>query len=114
MVAFKATQEDKGEDELAEDEIALITRSVMESFRRSRNNIRGRNFGKGKYITDQPRNDGKCYECEKYGHIASECPEAKKTHSRGNQKNKALSSWSDEHNSENEHEEISNLCFMAM
>ncbi|KAH0717748.1 hypothetical protein KY285_013779 [Solanum tuberosum] len=91
-VAFKADQEDKREDELAEDEIALITRSVMESFRRSINNIRGRNFGKGKYIADQSRNDGKCYECGKYGHIASECPEEKKNHSRGNQKNKALSS----------------------
>ncbi|XP_049405169.1 uncharacterized protein LOC125868582 [Solanum stenotomum] len=86
----------------------------MKSFRRSRNNRRRRNFGKGKYITDQPRNDGKCYECGKYGHIASECPEAKKNHSRGNQKNKALSSWSDEDNSKNEHEEIANLCFMAM
>ncbi|KAH0646409.1 hypothetical protein KY284_034293 [Solanum tuberosum] len=114
IVAFKANQEDKGEDELAEDEIALITRSVMESFRRSSNNQRGRNFGKGKYIADQSRNDGKCYECGKYGHIASECPEAKNNHSRGNQKNKALSNWSDEDNSENEHEEIGNICFMAV
>ncbi|KAH0653229.1 hypothetical protein KY289_030907 [Solanum tuberosum] len=113
-VAFKSDQEDKGEDELEENEIALITRLVMESFRRSRNNRRGRNFGKEKYIADQSRNDGKCYECEKYGHIASECTEAKKTHSRGHQKNKALSSWSDEENSENEHEEIGNICFMAV
>ncbi|KAH0684373.1 hypothetical protein KY285_021887 [Solanum tuberosum] len=91
-VAFKANQEDKGEEELAEDEIALITRSVMESFRRSKKNRRGRNFGKGKYITDQSKNDGKCYECGKCGRIASECPEAKKNYSRGSQKNKALSS----------------------
>ncbi|KAH0734819.1 hypothetical protein KY285_010526 [Solanum tuberosum] len=86
IVAFKANLEDKGEEELTEDEIALITRSVMDSFRKSRNNRRGRNFGKGKYITDQPRNDGKCYECGKYGHIASEYPEAKKNYSRGKPK----------------------------
>ncbi|KAH0781855.1 hypothetical protein KY290_001453 [Solanum tuberosum] len=92
IVAFKANQEDKGEEELAEDEIALITRSVMDSFRKSRNNRRERNFGKEKYITDQSRNDGKCYECGKYGHMASEYPEAKKTYSIGNKNNKALSS----------------------
>ncbi|KAH0716569.1 hypothetical protein KY290_012726 [Solanum tuberosum] len=81
-VAFKANQEDKGEKELAEDEIALITRLVMDSFKNYRNNGRGRNFRKGKYITDQSRNDGKCYECGKYGDIASECQEAKKNYSR--------------------------------
>ncbi|KAH0669362.1 hypothetical protein KY285_023521 [Solanum tuberosum] len=59
IVEFKANQEDKGEEELAKDEFALITRSVMESFRRSKNNIRGRNFGRGKYITDQSKNDRK-------------------------------------------------------
>ncbi|KAH0679426.1 hypothetical protein KY284_020511 [Solanum tuberosum] len=86
----------------------------MDSFRKSRNNKRGRNFGKGKYINEQSKNDGKCYECGKYGHMASECLEAKKNYSRGNQKNKALSSWSDEDNSENEHKEIGNICFMAV
>ncbi|KAG5610190.1 hypothetical protein H5410_021471 [Solanum commersonii] len=38
--------EDKEEEELAEDEIALITISIMESFRKSRNNRRGRNPGR--------------------------------------------------------------------
>ncbi|KAH0679868.1 hypothetical protein KY284_020953 [Solanum tuberosum] len=114
MVASKANQEDKGEEELAEDEIALITILMMESFRKSKNNRRGKNFGKGKYITDQPRNDGKCYECGKYSHISSECPKAKKNYSRRNQKKKALRSWSDEDNSENEHEEIGNICFMVV
>ncbi|KAG5628105.1 hypothetical protein H5410_013323 [Solanum commersonii] len=81
----------------------------MESFRKYRNNIRGKNPEREKYLADQSRNDGNCYECGKYGHIASECPEAKKNYSRGNQKNKALSSWSDEDYSENEHEEIRNI-----
>ncbi|KAG5570596.1 hypothetical protein H5410_060362 [Solanum commersonii] len=86
----------------------------MESFRKSRNNRRGNFFGKGKYKTDQSTNDGKCYKCGKYGNIASECPKAKKNYSRGSQKNKALRSWSDEDFSENEHEDIANMCFMAI
>ncbi|KAH0773438.1 hypothetical protein KY290_010575 [Solanum tuberosum] len=91
VVAFKAIQEDKGVKKLAEDEIALITRSEMESFKNYRNSRRGRNFGKG-----------------------NECPEAKKNYTRGNQKNKELSCWSDEDYFENEHEEIGNICFMAI
>ena len=50
VVAFKENQEDKGQEELAKEEIALITKSVMDSFRKSTNNRRGRNFGKGKCI----------------------------------------------------------------
>jgi len=86
----------------------------MELFGKSRNNRRGRNSGWGKYITDHPGNDGKCYEWGKYGHIASECPKAKKYYSSGNQKNRALSSWSNEDNPKHENEEIGNICFMAI
>ncbi|KAH0720227.1 hypothetical protein KY284_005257 [Solanum tuberosum] len=41
----KPNQEDKGEEKRGEDEIALITGSVMELFGKSRNNRRGRNSG---------------------------------------------------------------------
>lgn len=65
-------------------------------------------------FSDQSRNDWKCYECGEYGLIASECLEAKKIYSKGNKNNKELSSWSYEDSSENEHEEIGNICFMAI
>ncbi|KAG5585934.1 hypothetical protein H5410_046368 [Solanum commersonii] len=112
--AFKANQEGKREEVIGEDQIALVTLSVMESFRKSRNNRRGRNFGRGNFITDQPKNDEKCYECGKYRHIASECNEPKKNYSTGHQKNMALRSWSDEDNSKNENKEIGNIFFMTV
>lgn len=78
-MVFKENQEDKGKEKLKEDEIALITRSMMDSFRKFRNNRRGENFGMGKYINDQSRNHVICQKYEKYGHKASECPQKKIT-----------------------------------
>ncbi|XP_019226340.1 PREDICTED: uncharacterized protein LOC109207804 [Nicotiana attenuata] len=57
-------------------------------------------------------NDGRCYECGKHGHIQADCPELKKKLSRNLQRNKSFGAWSDE--DESDHEEIANMCFMAI
>lgn len=86
----------------------------MDSFRKSRNNRRGRNIEKRNYITDQSRYEGKCFESGNYGHIDNECPEAKKNYARWSKNKKALGDKSDDDNIENEHEEIGNIWFIAV
>ncbi|XP_070027777.1 uncharacterized protein [Nicotiana sylvestris] len=58
------------------------------------------------------KNDEKCYEYGRFGHIHAECPDLKTKNFRGFNKNKSFGSWSDEDSSE--HEEIANLCFMTI
>ena len=86
----------------------------MDSFRKSRNNIIGRNIEKRNYITGQSTYDGKCYEFGNYGHIDNECPEAMKNYARGRKNKKALSDRSDEDNIENEHKDIGNIWFITV
>nr|XP_009606747.1 cellular nucleic acid-binding protein-like [Nicotiana tomentosiformis] len=51
--------------------------------RRNRNNRRGKfNFRKGRMSNEADKNDGRCYECGKFGHIQTDCPELKKKLSR--------------------------------
>ncbi|XP_059315394.1 uncharacterized protein LOC132066004 [Lycium ferocissimum] len=113
MVAFKS-QAEESDDEFKEEEVSMISRHVIEGKRRSRNNRKGNsNFRKGKSSVVQ-RNDGKCYECEKYGHIASECPDAKRKPSKNCQKQRAFISWSEDEVSEDDEEGMTNICFMAI
>nr|XP_009612469.1 uncharacterized protein LOC104105783 [Nicotiana tomentosiformis] len=91
--------------------------SVEEMFssmmRRNKNNRRGNsNFKKGRMRNEVDKNDGRCYECGKFGHIQADCSELKKKLSRNLQKKKAFGAWSDEE--ESDHEEIANICFMAL
>ncbi|XP_060170564.1 uncharacterized protein LOC132601497 [Lycium barbarum] len=114
VVAFKA-QVEESDDDFKEEEVAMISRHVIEAMRRSRNNRKGSsNFRKGKTPTGQQKNDEKCYECGKYGYIASECPEIRKKPTRGYQKQRAFSSWSEDEISDEESEEAENMCFMAL
>ncbi|XP_019256245.1 PREDICTED: uncharacterized protein LOC109234627 [Nicotiana attenuata] len=114
-VAFKATMaepEDEEENEGGEQDenIAMLSQVVTSMMRKNRNSRKGiPNFRKGRINNE---NDGRCYECGKHGHIQADCPEQKKKLSRNLQRKKSFGAWSDEE--EFDHEEIANMCFMAL
>ncbi|XP_060187573.1 uncharacterized protein LOC132616852 [Lycium barbarum] len=81
VVAFKA-QVEESDDDFKEEEVAMISRHVIEAMRRSTNNRKGSsNFRKGKTSTGQQKTDG---------------------------------NWSEDEISDEESEEIENVCFMAL
>nr|XP_016437681.1 PREDICTED: uncharacterized protein LOC107763676 [Nicotiana tabacum] len=115
IVAFKATMaelEDEEQNEGGEQDenIVMLSQVVTSMMRRNMNRKRGKlNFRKGRTNNE---NDGRCYECGKYGHIQANCPDLKKKLSGTLQRKKSFGAWSDEE--ESDHEEISNMCFMAL
>ncbi|XP_070030113.1 uncharacterized protein [Nicotiana sylvestris] len=118
IVAFKATTK-KAENDIDDDpkalqeEIAMISRNMDGVMRRYRNARRERMPPKRTIqYNGQDKNDGKCYEYGRFGHVQAECPDLKRKVSRGFNKKKSFRSWSDEDSSE--HEEIANLCFMTI
>nr|XP_009615550.1 uncharacterized protein LOC104108265 [Nicotiana tomentosiformis] len=115
-ICFKSTTkgpENDDDPKALEEEIAMVSRNMNGLMRRYRNTRRGRMPSRRtRQYNKQDKNDRKCYECGRYGHVQVECPDLKRKVSRGFSKNKSFGSWSDEDNSE--HEEIENLCFMTI
>ncbi|XP_075095545.1 uncharacterized protein LOC142173791 [Nicotiana tabacum] len=126
-VVFKATvaeleNEEEEEGGEQDENIAMLSRIVTSMMRKNMNSRRGKpNFKKGSvapYIfvrrisNEADKNDGRFYECGKFGHIQADCPKLKKKPSRNMQKKKSFKTWSDEE--EFDHEKIANICFMAM
>ncbi|XP_075111591.1 uncharacterized protein LOC142181864 [Nicotiana tabacum] len=101
-VAFKASTE-IAENEIDDDpealqeEIAMLSRNMDGLMRRFRNTRKGRiSPRQSRQYNEHDKNDGKCYECGRFGHIQAECPDLKRKISRGFNKNKFFGSWSDE------------------
>lgn len=91
----------------------MLSQVVTSMMRRNINNRRGKsNFRKGRASNEAKKNDERCYEYGKFGHIQVECPKLKKKLSRKMQKMKAFGAWSNEE--ESNHEEIANMRFMAL
>ncbi|XP_019257639.1 PREDICTED: uncharacterized protein LOC109235845 [Nicotiana attenuata] len=118
IVAFKATIEKAENDfdddaEALQEEIFMVSRNKDGLMKRYMNERRGRILPRRtKQYNEQDKNDGKCYECGRFGHAQAECSDLQRKVSRGFNKNKSFRSWSDEDSSE--HEEIANLFFMII
>ncbi|XP_070035035.1 uncharacterized protein [Nicotiana tomentosiformis] len=96
-----------------EEEIVMVSRNMNRLMRRYRNAKKGRmSSRRTRQYNKQDKNDGKCFECGRYGHVQAECPDLKRKVSRGFNKSKSFGSWNDEDNSK--YEEIANLCFMTI
>ncbi|GMI76671.1 hypothetical protein HRI_001336400 [Hibiscus trionum] len=113
----KASQHDESsssdEDEL--EELAMIAKR----FSRFMRSNRGRKIQRKMDFKSKNKEDGKdpiiCFECNKPGHIRSECPQLKKKGFEKKKKLKAkLATWSDEESSEDDEQEVANLCLMAL
>ncbi|XP_070028804.1 uncharacterized protein [Nicotiana sylvestris] len=116
--AFKASTE-IAENDIDDDPeallegIAMLSRNLDGLMRIFSNTRRGRiPPRRSRQYNEHDKNDRKCYECGRFGHIQAECPNLKRKISRGFNKNKSFGSWSDEDSSE--HEEIENLCFITI
>ncbi|XP_070023299.1 uncharacterized protein [Nicotiana sylvestris] len=108
IVTFKTSTE-IAENEIDDDlealqeDISMLLRNMDGLMRRYRNTKKGRiPLRRSRQYNEQDKNDGKCYEYERFGHIQVECLELKRKISRGFNKNKSFRRWSDEDNSDHE------------
>ncbi|KAK8625938.1 hypothetical protein V6N13_057093 [Hibiscus sabdariffa] len=113
-IALKASLESDSSDEDDEEMTFLAKR-----FTRFMKSNRGRKFLRKGEFKNKNREEEKdqliCYECKKPGHIRTECPQLKKKSFGKKKKLKAhVASWSDEEPSDEDEEEIANLCLMAL
>ncbi|XP_070050647.1 uncharacterized protein [Nicotiana tomentosiformis] len=117
VVAFKATvaepENEEEEEEGEHDEnIAMLSQVVASMMRKNRFSKRGKsNFRRGRTNNENDKNNGRCYECVKYGHIQADCPILKTKLSRNFQKKKSFGACDEE---ESDIEEIANMCFMTI
>ncbi|KAL4348335.1 hypothetical protein GQ457_17G015400 [Hibiscus cannabinus] len=112
----QASQEESdssGEED--DEEMAMLAKR----FTRFMKSQRGRRFQRKVDFKNKGKEEEKdqliCYECKRSGHIRSECPQLKKKSFEKKKKLKAqIATWSDEESSDEEEQEVANLCLMAL
>ncbi|KAK8986324.1 hypothetical protein V6N11_013818 [Hibiscus sabdariffa] len=92
---------------------------LAKRFTRFMKSQRGRRFQRKVDFKNKSKEEEKdqliCYECKRPGHIRSECPQLKKKSFGKKKKIKAqIATWSDEESSDEEEQEVANLCLMAL
>ncbi|KAK8608158.1 hypothetical protein V6N13_023589 [Hibiscus sabdariffa] len=115
-IALKASQDESdssGEED--DEEMAMLAKR----FTRFMKSQRGRRFQRKVDFKNKSKEEEKdqliCYECKRPGHIISECPQLKKKSFGKKKKLKAqIATWSDEESSDEEEQEVANLCLMAL
>lgn len=91
----------------------MLSRVVSIMMRRTKGGKRGQQFfKKGRPSSENKKNNGRCCECEKFGHVQAECPNLKNKINKDFRKKKAFRAWSDEEESNGE--EMANMCFMEL
>ncbi|KAK8661446.1 hypothetical protein V6N13_091050 [Hibiscus sabdariffa] len=113
-IALKASLESDSSEE-DDEEMAFLAKR----FTRFMKSNRGRKFLRKGEFKNKNREEEKdqliCYECKKPGHIRTECPQLKKKSFGKKKKLKAhVATWSDEESSDEDEEEVANLCLMAL
>jgi len=82
--AFKTTTEGPENDfdddpEALEEEIPMVSRNMNGLMRRYRNTKKGRmSSRRTRQYNEQDKNYGKYFECIRYGHVQTECPDLKR------------------------------------
>ena len=113
-VAFKSTTPSDDEEEVEEDEEMAMFAKRFNKFMRMNKARRPprKEIMKG----DSSKKEKEpiiCYECKKPGHIKFECPMWKKSNLKKQKKKAMVATWSDSDTSDNDEEEVANLCLMA-
>ncbi|KAK8500261.1 hypothetical protein V6N12_029978 [Hibiscus sabdariffa] len=113
-IALKASLESDSSEE-NDEEMAFLARR----FTRFMKSNRGKKFLRKGEFKNKNREEEKdqliCYECKKLGHIRTKCPQLKKKSFGKKKKLKAhVATWSDEESSDEDEEEVANLCLMAL
>ncbi|XP_057999319.1 uncharacterized protein LOC131178378 [Hevea brasiliensis] len=101
-IAFKVSSENSSDedDEFDEKELALMTRRIRKMLFQNKKFIPKRNFKKDKGESNK-RDPLTCFECNKPGHIRTDCPKLKKPFKKF--KKKALkATWNESSDSEDE------------
>ncbi|XP_057990550.1 uncharacterized protein LOC131172935 [Hevea brasiliensis] len=115
LIDYEMTlKRDDEDDEFDEEELALMTRRIRKMLFQNKKFIPKRNFKKDKGESSK-RDPPICFECNKPGHIKTNCPKLKKPFKKF--KKKALkATWDESSDSEDEEigDQVAQMCFMAM